>query len=564
MVRFLVAQSEGTEADNRHVDIVYAVTRRESVGVLGAAAMAAAAKYPDAVVSRHDQAVDYYLKNQVTDPASRWRGALPDAYGLYAPGTAVGIWEVFTAAYLTPESKHFRSKELLSRIQLAAGFVDRELSPDGNIYLPVTNFNSPPDTAFAVRSAATTSLIARQAKAPEILKIVDPLIERMTQALLKGGIHTPNHRWVLSAALAQANELWPNPAFVRRIDQWLAEGLDIDPDGQWSERSTVTYNPISDNALVTIADKLKRPDLLEPVRRNLDAMLYLIHPGGEVETGFSRRQDLNTRGTMAGYWFSLQYFAAKLGEKRFGLLARELFPTSAGLSALIAYPELNRTDFATEALPDNFVKEFPHNDVVRIKRGDTSITISGGERDRFLSVRRGPAVINAVRFATAFFGKAQFRPSQMKRDGEAWVLTQDLDGPYYQPFTPTRKIGADEWDQTQKQRPRTEVCQLRQQAIIQEIPNGLRLRVVAAGTANVPLAIEINLREGGKTEGIDGHLVTSKEARYTLDGQSIRIAGGGCEHRYTDVRGALPKLPGPSVYITGLTPFDRTIDFTWG
>ena len=36
---------------------------------------------------------------------------------------------------------------------------------------------------------------------------------------------------------------------------------------------------------------------------------------------------------------------------------------------------------------------------------------------------------------------------------------------------------------------------------------------------------------------------------------------GFAEHSYTQVRGAEPKLAGPSVYMTGLTPFDRTIDF---
>ena len=54
------------------------------------------------------------------------------------------------------------------------------------------------------------------------------------------------------------------------------------------------------------------------------------------------------------------------------------------------------------------------------------------------------------------------------------------------------------------------------------------------------------------------------EAVYSRDGDTIRFGPGLAQTRYTQVRGAQPKLSGPSVYLTGYTPFDHTIRFRWG
>ena len=69
-------------------------------------------------------------------------------------------------------------------------------------------------------------------------------------------------------------------------------------------------------------------------------MMYLLHPDGEVVTEVSRRQDQFVRGTMAGYWFPVNYLAVHDGDRQFAGLARGLAPESARLSALLEYPEL--------------------------------------------------------------------------------------------------------------------------------------------------------------------------------------------------------------------------------
>ena len=129
---------------------------------------------------------------------------------------------------------------------------------------------------------------------------------------------------------------------MRRIDEWLAEGIDIDNDGQFTERSTLVYNIITNRALIVMAAKLRRPELLEPVRRNLHALQYLLHADGEVVSEISRRQDQFTRGTVTGYWFPLTYMAVTDRNGQFATLASRAAPDGARLSALLEYPELSQ------------------------------------------------------------------------------------------------------------------------------------------------------------------------------------------------------------------------------
>jgi len=556
------------------------MTRREAILSLSAAAAAATAyaapaappEAPAVVLAGTDAAVDFYLRSQITEPG-QWLGSVPDDYMQHPVGATGGLIETMTAALIHPGSKHHNENELVNRIRLAAGFLERSQSPEGFIDGITTNFNSAPDTAFVVINVGTAAAIAKLYANETVLGILRPFLVKAGNGMAVGGIHTPNHRWVVSSSLAQIHDVFPNPAYPKRIEQWLAEGIDIDDDGQYTERSTVTYDPICDRAFTVLAAKLKRPELLDPVRRNLRAMMYMLHPDGEVVTEVSRRQDQFGRGTMAGYWFPLQYLAMHDGDGQFATLARQLGVENTPLSALMEYPELAGTLPAGAPLPEYYEKQFPLVGLTRIRRGELDGTVILQDSSRFFSARKGPLVVNAVRFATSFFGKGQFVPGTTVKRDVGYVGTQSLEALYYQPLAPVQKVTTQNWAELRDKRRTTQICKLEQSATLKEKAGGFELRIQASGNSGgtpigVPLAVEISLREGGKLEGcrpaphLDGAWVLQQDyATYTVEGKTLRFGPGAAPHLLAQLRGAEAKLPGVGVYLTGYTPFDKTISF---
>jgi hypothetical protein len=211
--------------------------------------------------------------------------------------------------------------------------------------------------------------------------------------------------------------------------------------------------------------------------------------------------------------------------------------------------------------------------LARIRRGALDATVVTQDSSRFFSVRKGPVVVNAVRFATSFFGKGQFVPVSTVQGGGAYVLTQSLDAPYYQPLAPPQTVDYKNWPALRDRRRKSQTCKLEQSASVTEKAGGFELRIQARGESGgkalgVPLAVEINLREGGQLDGChpaphaEGAFVLEKDfATYRVDGQTVRFGPGIAPHLLTQLHGAEAKLPGVSVYVTGYTPFDGVISF---
>jgi hypothetical protein len=545
-------------------------TRRAVLGAALASAATAAPQEnaaPPAAVTRNDQILDSALRRQITDPASPDRGGFASTWGPASPHGSANAIMVYTASFLSRTSRFYHSSLVAERLRMAIDNLRRMQHESGFIDLLFTNFNSPPDTAFATNEAATAGFLLKREGQREFFGALEPFLRKAGDGLAVGGVHTPNHRWVVSSALAQLYVLFNEPAYLRRADQWLAEGIDIDPDGQYTERSPGIYNGVTNRALTILALKLNRPELLDPVRRNLESMLYMLHPDFEVATEFSHRQDKYARAEMHVYWLPVRLMAIRQHDGRLAALARHLDRSNTSLAHFLEYPEICQPLPASAPLPDAFERHFEHLGVVRYRRGKTSATFLS-DNDVVFSLRHGEAAVSSVSFGAAWFGRALFHGQKLERTGRAFRTSQSLDWGYWQPFVPTRKIPAGAWDGLRPQRQRTEECFLDQSAELEQTARGFRLRVRSSRTDRVPVTIRIGVPREAKVEGIvpgpegaKGLYLRNGYATITQGKDRIRVGPGRYGHCLTTMIKLPEAVSDSGFYITGLTPFDHSVEF---
>jgi hypothetical protein len=196
----------------------------------------------------HDQQLPNFKALKVTDSKHPYFGGYMDDVEIPNPHTTAGFIGKACMLMSCPESVFYQSKEVLKEVEEATKALLKMQHADGTIDLLSTNFHSTPDTAFVLENIvpAYTFLKKSNTKGAETaLELLKTFLKNAGEALAVGGIHTPNHRWVVSAALTKLNELFPDPRYLARIEQWLAEHIDLDPDGQYNEKAPIVIRPSS-------------------------------------------------------------------------------------------------------------------------------------------------------------------------------------------------------------------------------------------------------------------------------------------------------------------------------
>ncbi|GAA3141041.1 hypothetical protein JOF29_000501 [Kribbella aluminosa] len=459
----------------------------------------------------------------------------------------------------------------------------------------VGNLHSPPDSAFAIQDLCIVyGLLDADDQAAPLRKTLAEIVRKAAPALAAGGVHTPNHRWEVSAALARANQLFPDPRYTARIDDWLAEGVDATSDGIYSERSSTYAAEVTNPCLLTIARLHDKPELLEYVRRNLELTLYLLEPNGEVDTTASRRQD--QKGVRELWWYLTQFreLALHTGDGRFTTVAKSIQARGSGelgdfLAEVLERPRLSAVLPDAAPAPSDFVQHYPSQASARVRRGSRTATIFGGTdfhkipviasglstNPTFFKFRQGAAILDSVRLSPQFFGTGHFRADGLHRTGAGtFKLQQEVRAAYHLPLAPDQRTGGRyaltpegrfyssmDFENRPKQ-----YRSLRTTVRVEEVADGFDLGFGFDGDETV-YAIELCFRPGGTLSGVEAldadgnYQLVSGTGSYTVGGDRIEFGPGSGPARvamdpgeqYTYLGGNLTP-DGLRVYLTGRTP----------
>lgn len=458
--------------------------------------------------------------------------------GLGVRGEAVRLL-VYACGYTAPASRYHRDASLVPEMEAVAGRLAAAQHASG--LFDVGNLESPPDTGFMLEALAVAQQLLTRAVEPatDALRAkLRPVIVAAAEGVATGGVHTPNHRWGVCAALAAAHRLYPDPRYLQRIAEWLTEGIDQDADGQYAERSPAYSAKVVNPALLALATELDRPDLVEHVRRNLLLTWWLTEPNGELITLASRRQDQRpgAKVTIAEYYLPARWLAVHCGDNRAAALAawieRDFLEVLVGgafdpnwpLPHLLLDPALAGPLPMAETPPEDFAVHLPATALARVRRGGNTATIYGGSDHAaglgsgsglamnpiFFAFRKGAAQV-ALRLTPAFFGTGFFYSRGLEPTPAGWRLHERREVAYYQPLPAERRRPDGDYALTADgrffskmdfpHRPRQERV-LETEILAEERDGGWVLAFAVTGQPGVPVTLELAFTGGGRLDGV--------------------------------------------------------------
>lgn len=508
------------------------------------------------------------------------------------------------------QSSYFHDDALVPHIERMLATLESRQHDDGTY--SVGNRHSPPDTGFLIEDMGLMVSILQADDHAASSGFADRITAIMAKAgpgMAAGGVHTPNHRWKLCAALARIRHVTGDASYVARIDEWLAEGMDVDADGIYSERSPTYSSEVTNPSLLVVAHVLNRPDLLDYVRDSLRIVIEHGDPNGENETIQSRRQDQDQRIINIRHFYpQFRELALLDNDGKFAAMARLIeqnFANDIGdfLGDLIERSELAATLPASENPFVDFSRHYETAGLVRLRRGKLSASAFGGTDwyadgqetpfyNRFgsglstnptmLRAWNGKAVLEAVRLVPNFFSMGHFRSNGIAYENGVISLGNEIKIPYYLPmsaaqrqadgvYAMSRSVDGRFYSMLDFENRPASTRDLKTAVAISETASGLDMAFDVSGEDDVELTFELTFREGGELSGVEAQedgtfRLVEGQGVYTLGEDRITFGPGNGSgpidarpgEQYSWTNGGL-SVKGHRVYITGKTPLIYTL-----
>lgn len=503
---------------------------------------------------------------QIQDQSHPHAGAfVSTASGLPEPQPTAGfITNAVFHALITDDAESLWIEPALR----AADALPRMARPSGLFDLVNVNPDSAPDTGFILQYLCGAVELARDLASPALQRALSPLLDKIEATIraampgmLTGGFHTPNHRWVMTAAMAQAIALYPDlderGAVSQAIQAYLAESFDIDDEGTFIERSVGVYDAVNTRSLLLIAanwpDDEVRQVALDAVRRNLEFDFYLLHADGSAETGLSRRQDYGTRSVAIGLIPSLLLYNRSIPSPDCVAMAHHLWRNYRGMGehliwiiyALLRGGDPQQSDGdADNLLPTDFARHFPLNGIWRVRRELLSASAFEGVT-RLFGLTFGEAELTSLKIAQTYFGgpcghfvSDSLRILENGTENGSVLLRSEGQGrprrPGYE-LPIGRAIVPTEWNATMTERDLRTLDPIRGELTIEEVQAGesgaspgFDLRYVTqSGLDQITCQIALDFPEGGIWETADTRL-------QPVAGQVVFLKQGWGQMRYNN------------------------------
>lgn len=517
-----------------------------------------------------------------------------------------GFILALASAYCSEHSEYYHQEDLISPMQdVARGMLEAQ-NADGTYN--GGNIHSPPDTAFSIEQLFRAQAVLIQdssSNTDSVRSSIKEIMLNACEALVVGGVHTPNHRWAICAALAGTNNLYPDQRYTDRIENWLGEGIGQDEDGEHPERSRNYDSAVNNPSLLDVALYQNKPELYEVVRKNLEMTLYLLEPNGEVDTIASRRQDQGDTFFIHRYYLPYRYMAIRDKNPRFAEITRfiegnHMNTLGEHLADFLLHSELAEDLPNSKPLKDQYVKHLKNTQLVRIRRGNKTASVFGGtdwhlgygvwsglsHNPTFFKYRNGNAILESVRLSPSFFSTGYFRSNGLVVTGDnKYELQEERQVPYHLPLPENERKESGRYKMSPDgrfysklafgERPK-QFVKLNTKVTVTELPNeeGFELDFNISETDDVAITIELCFRKGGILSGIvpsdsdsDSFFLRDGKGTYKVGNDQIIFGPGMHKHSRTrrlyneqySVHNGEISQEGYRVYITGITPFRYTL-----